>query len=282
MAAYNKTDTGVHVVHDASSNLVASFVRNDPAQVAASWYNIDSAPLIARGVLSNLADLPAAKTIDPNVQALIDQFAKYENDTSVLPFSITAAGVVYNKDLFAQHNVQVPTTWTELLAACKTFQAAGITPIYMTIRDPWTIQQGLFDYVSGGAMDVDGFFEKLKAQGADGTSAGVSFSRDFKPAVDKMLQLLPYANKDAASRAYPDGNVAFAQGKAAMYFQGPWALGEIAKINPKAKVGTFPLPASDSADDLKVRVNVGILVWIPKGISNMDEARRFASYLMSS
>lgn len=96
-----------------------------------------------------------------------------------------------------------------------------------------------------------------------------------------MLELGTYSNGDAGTRAYPDGNAAFAKGAAAMYMQGPWGIGEIAKVNPKAKVGTFALPATDNAADAKCRVNLDLAFWIPKGASDPAAAHRFMSYLLT-
>src|SRR5690606_4169651 len=79
---------------------------------------------------------------------------------------------------------------------------------------------------------------------------------------------------------YGDGNVAFANGQAAMYLQGPWALGEIAKTNPDLDVGAFPLPMTDDPADRKVRVNVDLALWIPEGSRKKDAAREFLAFLM--
>ena len=114
-----------------------------------------------------------------------------------------------------------------------------------------------------------------------GTASSVTFRERYDPVVAKMLQLVPYANSDAPSRGYPDGNTAFAQGQAAMYLQGPWAIGEIAKANPDLEVGTFPLPATDDPADLRVRVNLDLALWIPKQAANPEAARTFLSYLMT-
>ena len=171
-------------------------------------------------MLTDLADLPQAKLIDSNVQALVDQYGSYRGQTSVLPYSITAAGVVYNTDLFEQHGVQVPATWSQLIEACETFKSKGVTSIYSTFKDPWTIQQGLFDYISGGISNVADFYQQLKAQGtAAGPDSPVNFQSTFKPVVAKILQLAEYSNPDAASLTYADGNTAFANGKAAMYMK---------------------------------------------------------------
>jgi raffinose/stachyose/melibiose transport system substrate-binding protein len=281
VANFNQRQTGVQVIDDSTSSLIAEFVRGNPPDLDCDNYNLTTSIFIARGVLADLAGLPEAELIDPKVQALVSQYGSYKGQTSVLPYSITAAGVIYNKDLFDQHGVQVPMTWSQLIAACETFKSKGVTPFYATYADPWTIQQGLFDYVSGGLLDVADFYTRLKAQGTNiGPHSPVSFGHTFKPAVDKMLQLAAYANADASARSYADGNTAMANGKAAMYLQGPWAIGEIANANPKTRVGTFPLPVTDNPADTKARVNLDLALWIPTSTTKSAAARRFLSYLM--
>ena len=278
---FNKMKTGVTVTHDSTSNLIAAFVRGNPPDIDCDNYNLSTSIFVSRGVLSDLSSLPEAKTIDPKVQALVTQYAQFKNETSVLPFSVAAEGVVYNRALFDKVGATIPTTWTEFLALCDKFQSKNIVPIYSTYKDPWTTQQGLFDYVSGGALNVAEFFRKLNSQGSDiGPDSPVSFEKDFQGAVGKMVQLLPHMNKDAASRAYPDGNTAFANGAAAMYMQGPWAIGQIALVNPKLKLGTFPLPVTDNPADTKCRVNLDLAIWIPNATSKRDAAVKFLQYLM--
>lgn len=278
---FNGKQSAVQVTHDSTSDLIAQFVRGNAPDIDCDNYNLTTSLFIARGVLANVADLPEAKTIDPNIQALVAQYAQYNNETSVLPYSVAAEGVVYNTEIFDKYSVKVPMTWTELIAACELFKSKGLTPIYGTLKDPWTIAQGLFDYIVGGALDVAGFFSKLKALGPNaGKNGDVSFSEDFKPAAAKMLQLAKYMNPDAASRGYADGNSAFAAGQGAMYLQGPWAVGEILKANPKAKVSTFALPATDNPADTKCRVNLDLAIWLPRNGAKHDAAVTFLTYLM--
>ena len=63
-----------------------------------------------------------------------------------------------------------------------------------------------------------------------------------------------------------------------MYFQGPWALGEIAKTSPDLELGTFPLPMTNDPDDLKVRVNLDLALWVPEASNSKEAARTFVSY----
>jgi raffinose/stachyose/melibiose transport system substrate-binding protein len=278
---FNSEQDDVRVTLDTASNLSAGFLRGNPPDVGLLNYNMEMSRFMERGALSDLSDMPEADRIREDVQDLVDQYPTYPGKTSVLPYSVAAASVIYNVQMFEDNNIEIPTTWDELIEVCETLQAAGITPIYSTFKEPWSVGQGLFDYIVGGSIDVADFYEKLNEEGTNvGPNSPVSFQKTLQEPVEKMVELAAYSNEDAASRSYGDGNVAFAKGEAAMYMQGPWALGEIAKTNPDLELGTFPLPATNDPDDLKVRVNLDLALWIPEVSDNKEGARQFVSYLM--
>lgn len=281
IGTFNASQQDVEVVFDTSSNLQAGFLRGTPPDLGLLNYNMEMARFMERGALSDLGDLPEAKRILPEVQKLVDQYATYPGRTSVLPYSVMAASVIYNKGIFSKHNVEVPKTWRELTTACETFARAGVTPFYATFKDPWTIAQGWFDYAVGGMLDVAAFFDQLKKEGTEvGPTSSVSFEKNLEEPVNRMKELMDrYTNKDAASRAYGDGNLAFAKGEAAMYLQGPWAFGEIAKTSPDLQLGTFPMPFADSPESLQVRVNIDLAAWIPEDSTAKAGARTFLQYL---
>jgi raffinose/stachyose/melibiose transport system substrate-binding protein len=278
---FHQSQSRVRVRHDATSNLAGSFVRESPPDIGCLNYNFEISRYVERGALSDLGDMPEAGRIRPDLQPLIDVTATYPHRTSVIPYSLMAAAVLYNREIFRQQGLTVPTTWDELLAVCDTLTTAGITPIYGTFKDPWTIAQGQFDYSVGGTVDTTTFFNQLKRQGTEvGPGSPVSFGKQFLEPVEQMQTLVGYSQDDAASRGYGDGNVAFAKGQAAMYLQGPWAIGEIAKSNPDLDVGAFPLPMTADAADRKVRVNIDLALWIPEGSRKKAAAREFLSFLM--
>ncbi|GGE91126.1 carbohydrate-binding protein [Mycetocola zhadangensis] len=278
---FNAEQSDVRVTLDTASNLSAGFLRGDPPDVGLLNYNMEMSRFMERGALSDLSDMPEADRIRPDVQELADQYATYPGRTSVLPYSVAAASVIYNVQMFEDNGLEVPETWDELIDVCNTLQDAGITPIYSTFSEPWTIAQGLFDYTVGGSVDLVDFFEQMNELGTEvGPDSPVSFSKDFKDPVEQMMELAAYSNESAPSRTYGDGNVAFANGEAAMLMQGPWALGEIAKTNEDLKLGTFPLPATNDPDDLKVRVNLDLALWVPEIGDAQEASREFVSFLM--
>ena len=281
ISEYNSSQDDARVVFDTSSNLQAGFLRGNPPDLGLLNYNMEMARFMERGALSDLGDMPEADRILPEVQDLVDQYATYPGRTSVLPYSVMAASVIYNKEIFEQQGLEVPQTWDELQAVCQALLDAGITPFYATFKDPWTVGQGWFDYTVGGSVDVADFFEQMNELGTEvGPDSEVSFETTLAEPVERMTELTStYVNPDAASRAYGDGNLAFANGEAAMYLQGPWAFGEIDKTNDQLQLGTFPLPMTDDPEDLRVRVNIDLAAWIPEASPHKEEARDFLSYL---
>ena len=136
---------------------------------------------------------------------------------SAIPYSLMLSGVIYNKDIFAQYDLEVPTTWDELIEVSDTLKDNGVDPFYATFSsgESWTIGQGWFDYTVISSIDVLDFFKKMNEEGTDvGPDSEVSYEKDFAEPVQKMRELADnYTNADARNRTYGDGNLAMAQGK---------------------------------------------------------------------
>jgi raffinose/stachyose/melibiose transport system substrate-binding protein len=279
---YNSSQDEVNVVLDTSGpdSFSAGFVRGDPPDIGLQNYNQETARFIQRCAMSDLSDTAAAQSVREDLKPFMDQFGVCPGRTSAIPYSIMGAAVIYNKEIFEQNDLEVPTTWDELIEVCETLEAAGVTPFYGTFADNWTVGQGWYDYTVGGMIDTVEFFDALAEEGPDvGPNSAVSFQKDQAEPVDKMLELSQYVNPDAASRGYGDGNTAMANGEAAMYMQGPWAFGEIAKAAPDLELGMFPLPVTDDPDDLKARINMDLAAWIPEASEHQEAARAFLDYL---
>ncbi|WP_425279292.1 ABC transporter substrate-binding protein [Arthrobacter nanjingensis] len=279
---YNASQDKVRVVLDTSGVDVvsASFVRGNPPDLMLANYNMEVSRFIDRCALSDLGGTAAAREIRDDYQPLLDQYGHCEGRQSALPYSVMASSVIYNKKVFADHGIAAPRTWDQLIAACDALKAAGVTPFEATAMDNWTIGQGWFDYSVGGSLDVVDFFKRLATEGDSvGPASQTSFSKDFAEPMTKMRKLLGYTNKNAPGLGYGDGNLAFAQGKAAMYLQGPWAFSEIAKTSPDLQLGTFPLPMTNDEKDLAVRVNLDLAAMIPQGSKHQAAARAFLDYL---
>lgn len=281
VGTFNDGSPSTPIFFDSTpTSISAQFVRGAPPDIACYNYQYEASTYVRRDVLVDLADTPQAQLIAPNVSELVSQFADEDHRFHVLPYSTAAEGVIYNRQLFDEHGVSVPTTWPEMLEACRTFQDAGVTPIYGTFSEGWTMQQGLFDYCVGGSVDVAAFYERLREVGQDfEPGADYSFGGVMPEAIEKLVQLREFHQDNALTQGYSDGNLAFGRGQAAMYLQGPWALGEIAKVDPDLSLGTFPLPMTDDPEDTRCRVNVDLGVWIPRSSPHREGSMALLEYL---
>ena len=69
--------------------------------------------------------------------------------------------MVYNKTLFEEMGIEIPTTYAELLSACDKIAAEGITPWFLPGADGWQHQLAFFQI--GGVYEeaTPGLYEGL-------------------------------------------------------------------------------------------------------------------------
>jgi len=233
-------------------------------------------------IFADLSTASVAETVNPAVQDIVQSLGTCGTDgadeVNALPFASNASGILYNPDIFAANGVDVPTTWTELVAAADTFQANGVSPFYCTLKDSWTASPAFVNL--GGTLMPDGFFDALREESTSGTST-VSFADDFADAADKEVTLFDYCQDNFASRDYNAGNKAFADGESAMYLQGSYAIPAIRANNPDAAIGSFPYPVTDDADSRVVVSGVDVGIMVGRNTPHAAQAQKFVDYLMS-
>ncbi len=89
--------------------------------------------------------------------------------------------------------------------------------------------------------------------------------------MDKMLELMEYGPDDPFRFDYNTGNRAIADGEAAMYIQGNWAIPSIREINPDVNLGMFALPVTDDPEQNLLVSGVDLLLTMPREETPHDE-----------
>lgn len=234
--------------------------------------------LLDAGVFYDFTNEPVLQTINPAVQEIIMALGSHDGEVNALGYVNNANGIIYNKAIFEEQGLEVPTTWDELIAVCDALVDAGITPFYGTLADSWTV---LPSFNGMGAYPAkDGFFDEMREIGSDvSASSARSFSRDFADIAEKQATLYSYAQDGYRGRNYDDGNAAFARGEVAMYMQGVWALNPIKQVNPDIDAGIFPYPVPENPDDRLLVSGVDVAVLIANDTPHKEEALRFVEYL---
>ncbi|OCT15249.1 hypothetical protein A8709_14215 [Paenibacillus pectinilyticus] len=200
-------------------------------------FNQNITELAKAGYLADLSDQPWVKdTLDATKPTITYNGKVYGAAQTVATF-----GVFYNKKIFADLGIQPPTNWNEFLAANEKIKTKGITPFVGGFKDQWTLQ-----YLISGLAEISGQNPNLEADYYSGKAK--LNGPELQGALNKLGQLADkgYFNKNALTIDWPQTQIEFASGKAAMIYQGNWMPGVAAQtfkdkgFNP-FDVGFFPL-----------------------------------------
>ena len=140
-------------------------VKNRPPDVITLNANGANAMLAQAGVWHDWTGDPLLDDINPGMLDILDELGTHDGEINALPYVANANGIIYNRDIFAQHGLDVPHTWDELIAVAETLQAAGVTPFAAGVADAWTVMPPF--NALGAYAARDGFFDALREQGAD-------------------------------------------------------------------------------------------------------------------
>ncbi|WP_219642676.1 ABC transporter substrate-binding protein [Cohnella sp. CFH 77786] len=228
---------------------------------------------------ADLSDLPSVSEFLP---AVIEARKKnVANKLFYVPVSTNVLGVIYNKKVFSDNGIALPTNYDEFVAACEKLKAAGVTPIAGGFKDAWVTQIIPFiafgQYINAKDMSIR---EKL----ADGS---LKYA-DIKADVTKVLNVQQeWADKGYFQKGFlgTDINVAsqlVGTGKAAMLINGTWQYKAVQDADPNAQIGFFALPLNAPGEKTAVPTisDSGFIVSMES--KHVDKAKEALNYYLSA
>lgn len=159
----------------------------------------------------------------------------YQGHLYAVPMEQDLMGVYYNKDLFAEHGVEVPTSYEDFKAAVETFKSEGVIPIAFGNRDRWPATNTLsliLGATAGRAIEEEVLFGDEPWTNPQFLLAAETFA-DWAEA--------GYFPPGFNGIGYDEANALFTSGRAAMTITGTWVLQDIGR-NAKFDLGVFMLP----------------------------------------
>lgn len=229
--------------NDAVTIMKTRFVREDYPDVVAIGGDASYADFVDSNILADMTDYLGMDNIQDAYKEIMRSVTYVPMDGIYgVPYIANAAGMLYNKDMFAEHGWEIPNTWDELIALFEQIQQEepDIYPIYLGYLDTWTILS------PWNSMLVQLVPEDHVRQVNRGEAKFADFYRE--PA-EKLLQLLDYAEPGPMAYSYNDACTAFARGQSAMYPCGSFAVPQILSVNPDMNIGLFAMPAAANPDD---------------------------------
>lgn len=228
------------------------------------------------GLLLDLSEKDYMKNIDSKY---LDAVKAKDGKNYIAPYNVNFMGVYYNKDKFEEAGYTMPTKWDELIALAEEIKAKGETPFILPNKDSWTVSNLWSNIEARDLGSHEDEFEKMKA-------GEESFETipEYKSGVEKMIQLLDYANEDSLALGYDQAINDFANGEGWMFLQGSWTLPSFLSANPDFNVEFTILPNDNGKPIATQAVDTGFCVnaKVADEPEKMEAIDKFLSFALSA
>lgn len=257
---------------DATTVLKTKLVKGDVPDIISMSADRSYADFVDANILEDLDGLVDIDKINPVYNEMMKDLEIEERQGIYgVPYALNASGVIYNKDIFKELNLEIPKTWDEFLSVAQKVKDEQIIPFYMTYKEEWTTLPA-WNTISSTLVSSE-IFDKVNKR-------EVTFSEIYDETTDKILELLEFGHSDNFGVGYNDGNIAFAKGESAMYLQGSYAIPSILTVNENLNLGMFALPATNNVENNKLVSGVDVYFSIPKDAKNKEESIKFINFLL--
>ncbi|MDR1237272.1 MAG: extracellular solute-binding protein, partial [Propionibacteriaceae bacterium] len=176
--------------------------------------------LAEEGGYVDLTDQPFMSRFNPSLVESI----KLGGRAYALPTGMSYGGIYYNKKMFADNKLEVPTTWAELENVISTLQKASITPFGMGGKDIWPAGLVMLDMVS--SLYPSSADAQALAEGLWTNTLKLNEGRQLQ-VLERTQTVFDATLKNFAGVSYDTVPASFANGDFAMLPDGTWNHGVI-------------------------------------------------------
>ncbi|WP_159621644.1 ABC transporter substrate-binding protein [Ruania rhizosphaerae] len=222
----------------------------------------------------------AGNYVDLTDQEWLDRFfpdtiedMQIEDSTWAVPTGSTVVnGIYYNIDLFDEHGIDVPRTWSEFVAAGETLQDAGVTPLLLGGSERWPVGLPNLGLIHSTYPDLAELDEALW------TNPEVLLEDEAISVLEKLRALYSLAQDNFAGVSYETLPAEFAAGNAAMLPDGSWTAPVIEDAGPDFEFGYFPLPGSENPAQNVFGYKPEFVFSVPSNAENTELATQWLEF----
>lgn len=258
--------------NDAMTVLKTRFVREDYPDIIGIGGDINYSNFLDAGMFMDISDFDGVSDIKPAYMDILKELEFIPQDgVYALPYVANCAGILYNKDLFAENGWEIPTTWSELTALSEKIQSeTDIYPFYFGFKDTWTCLAP-WNSLAVGLASADTCSRV--------NSGETTFTEAYRDVAEKEKALLDYAEPNPYAYSYNDACTAFARGESAMFAIGNYAVPQIQSVNPDINIDSFTFPANENAEDNVLNSGVDLLFAVMKESKHKDEVYKVLDFM---
>lgn len=223
--------------------------------------------LLDEGYIMDLTDCGFESNVE---QSMLD-LASYNGAQISLPYTLSLYGIHYNKTLFNELGIEVPTTMDELIEVCKTLKEAG----YDAFALPFANNANQIAERLISAFDSNSYVDFQAV--ADGEK-DIHDVASLTALADFIKAIKPYSSADAMGMNNDSAHADFVNKKAAMRLQGSWYLSTFEEANADFEIGLFGIPSPVTGKTI-IPVNIDTGFSISATTKYPDACMKWIEYL---
>ncbi|MFD0586423.1 extracellular solute-binding protein [Paenibacillus sp. GCM10027627] len=157
-----------------------------------------------------------------------------------IPYGGYSEGVFYNKRIFKDLGLSIPTTWEELMATAQRIKEAGYVPFGLAAKDAWVTGM-MWNTIMERYVGIDAF-NKLVTGETKWTDA--EFVQGFKAYSEIVSK--DYFTRGALGLEDSAHSLQLLRGQAAMVYTGTWDANHFTSMDAgglKGQIGFFAFPS---------------------------------------
>lgn len=192
-----------------------------------------------------------------------------------VPHMIDTIEVYYNKEIFKQAGVSVPTTSAQFVEAMEKLKGTGVVPLAVGARDGFSI-----GWLFGNVLEtVAGTQQVEDVLYGDGKWNNPSFVKSAEMVTDWLGK--GFIAKEAVSQSSADATALITNNKAAMMVSGAWTISDIIASGLQDNIGVFTMPSFIDGDLSNPTGGIGLTWIIPAKAKDPELSAKFLDYILT-
>lgn len=258
------------------TKLTTLMASNAVPDVFFTWELSYLQPFVEGGKVADITSYleEDAQWKDSFAEGTLDLLA-YDGKNYGVPTQKSLCVMFYNKQIFEENGVEVPTTYEEFLSVCQTLKDNGVTPMAMCGTDAWIPAQ-FVQQIAGGMAGDQLFKDVCDGKEKWNNETHVKATEEVKKMADNG-----YFQDGYIGMGPEESTDLFTTGKTAMYFMGAWDADKISKSEMGEQAGAFVMPAYDTQYNNISVGSVDTSFSVSENCKNKDAAVAFLKYWTS-
>ena len=230
--------------------------------------------LVSSGQVRDLTEYYRASGLIERIPPNLLSQVTVEGRIYAIPQNMESVGIFYNKDVFAELELDVPTDWAEYIDVLEAVKDAGYFGYTMGLAGGWpsALMASMFMYSSAGSEYIDVLSGTQPWTDCDNCLDGMNA---FYGMVENG-----YANPEPLGIDYDQSLDLFYQGITVMVLNGPWFIEASVSAEPDFEIGFFYLPAVNPNTDIKTLGGIGGSIIVAE-YADVDAAFKVVEWLTS-